>query len=562
MSRIDPRIITTPDLQMKLQFTLCLMLAVFCAFAQGNNPVERVSFGYKNTRLKNALSDLTKRYDLHFSYSSDQIDVRQRITASARALPLDEGLRALFRHTGIGYRFVGGHIILKPDPSNTRIEVPKKKKRKRQMPPPTDERLAGPEEPPMPVRDTVVVAEVALPPMPTVSRAQGAMFPIDETALRLRQLKYQADRMLDNHNNHSPVQVSLLPFVGTNGLRSDEVVNNASLNLLWGMNGGVEGAEIGGFLNSIRGHVKGFQAAGLGNVVEGNTTGSQVAGLFNLTLKTARGAQAAGLLNFAGNARAMQVAGLFNWSENDASRMQLAGFFNRVRNDAYALQLAGLANLNGGDANTQLSGLMNVARDVSGAQLSTLYNKAAEVKGMQVALINTSDTVSGVSIGLLNFVKKGYNKFDLYTGEGLHFNTQLKLGSHHFYNVFYAGARYPEGDGTYVWGFGYGFGTALRTGRKSELNLELMAIHLNESEPLTKKLNSMGQLRMSWNHWLGQHIGFFFGPTFNVFASQLLNPDTGKTGDTEAVPYTIIDTTTSEDTAIKGWVGVNAGFRF
>ena len=554
--------ITTPDLSMKLQFTLCLMLAVLCAFAQGNNPVERVSFGYKNTRLKSALNDLSKRYDLRFSYSSDQIDVRQRITASANDLPLDEGLRTLFRHTGIGYRYVGGHIILKPDPGNTRIEVPKKKKERKEMPPPPDEGLASIEEPPLPKRDTIDVSEVALSPLPEVSRVQGTMFPIDEKALRLQQLKYEAHWLLDNRSNHSRVQVSLVPFVGTNGLRSDEVINNASLNLLWGMNGGVEGAEIGGFLNSLRGNMKGFQAAGLGNIVEGNTTGSQVAGLFNMTLKTARGVQAAGLLNFAGNAQTMQLAGLFNWSENDASRMQLAGFFNRVRNDAHALQFAGLANLNGGDANTQLSGLMNVAEDVSGAQVSALYNKAAEVKGIQVALVNASDTMSGVSIGLLNFVKKGYNKFDLYAGEGLHFNTQLKLGSHHFYNVFYAGARYPDGDGSYLWGFGYGFGTALRTGRKSELNLELMAIHLNESEPLTNKLNSMGQLRMSWNHWLGRHIGFFFGPTLNVFASQRLNPDTGRAGDSEAVPYTIIETTTKDDTAIKGWVGVNAGFRF
>lgn len=547
---------------MKLPFTLCLLLAAFCALAQDHNFVQKVSFSYKNTRLKTALRDLSRRYDLQFSYSSDQVNVRQRITASANKTTLDEGLRSLFRYTGIAYNYVGRYIILKPDPSNTRSEVPKRKKRESPTPPPPEPQLTGAEESSSARRDTLQVTRVALPPTPSVSRVQGAMFPIDEKALRLQQLRYEASWLLNTRNNHSLAQVSLLPFLGTHGLRSDEVVNNASLNLIWGINGGVMGVEIGGLINHIRGHVTGFQAAGLGNMVEGQLAGSQLAGLFNLTLGTARGTQTAGLLNFAGRASAVQVAGLFNWSENDASRMQVAGGFNRVKGHAFALQVSGLANLNRGNANTQVSGLFNTASVVSGVQISTLYNKASTVKGFQLALVNASDTVSGVSIGLLNFVKKGYNKFDLYTTEALHFNSQLKLGSHHFYNVFFAGARYPDQNGNYLWGFGYGFGTVMPTGIRSGLNLELMAIHLNQSQPLTKKLNSLGQLRISWNHWLGRYIGFFFGPTFNVFASQYLNPDSGKTGDSDAVPYTLFDTTLDNGTAIKGWVGLNAGFRF
>lgn len=545
---------------MKQQLTLCLILVALSGIAQDNKPVARVSFSYKNSRLKNALNDLSERYHLLFSYSTDQVDVRQRITASAKDVPLAEGLQALFLHTGIAYRFVGNHIVLRPDPTNTRRKT--QKPQNMELPPPPEEALADSEAAASPVRDTVQMERVALPPMTKLSRAEGPMFPIDEKALLLEQLRYETNWLLNNQSNNSVVQVSLLPWLGTNGLRSDEVTNKVSMNLLWGLNGGLKGVEVGVFLNSIRGDVKGLQVAGMGNLVEGSTTGSQLAGLFNLTLQSVHGVQTAGLLNYAGDAQAMQLAGLFNWSENNASRLQLAGLVNRVRHNAYALQLSGLANLNGGNTHRQVSGLVNVADEVSGAQVSLLFNRAATVKGIQVALVNASDTVSGVSIGLLNFVKKGYNKFDLYAGEGLHFNAQLKLGSHHFYNVFLVGARYPEGDGHYLWGFGYGCGTTLPTGPKSELNLELMAIHLNESEPLTNKLNSMGQLRMCWNHRLGRHIGFFFGPTVNVFASQLFNPDTGKTGDSAAVPYSILDTQTADNTAIKGWVGLNAGFRF
>ncbi|MEK7257099.1 MAG: hypothetical protein AAB316_20255, partial [Bacteroidota bacterium] len=96
---------------------------------------------------------------------------------------------------------------------------------------------------------------------------------------------------------------------------------------------------------------------------------------------------------------------------------------------------------------------------------------------------------------------------------------------------------------------------------KSSLNFELMAIHVNENETWTNRLNSIGQFRFLWNHQLGKSIGFFLGPTANVMVSQQRDSETGVFG-SQLVPYTIVNEKFGERTSLKGWVGVNAGFRF
>jgi hypothetical protein len=183
------------------------------------------------------------------------------------------------------------------------------------------------------------------------------------------------------------------------------------------------------------------------------------------------------------------------------------------------------------------------------------------VRGLQIGLINISDTVSGVPIGLINIVKRGYNKFEIYAGEILHGNFQLKLGANRFYNIFHVGARVPPGNGSYVWGLGYGIGRVSRMSKKSTMNLELMAIHISENEGWTNKLNSIGQFRLLWNHQIGKSVSFFIGPTANAMVSQFRNPETGEIR-SPVVPYTLLDEDLDPKTNLKAWVGFNIGFRF
>ncbi|MCF8248175.1 MAG: STN domain-containing protein [Saprospiraceae bacterium] len=561
---------------------------------------KRVTFEYNNIRLKEALTDLTDRYQIPFSYSTEQVNVRQRITAKATDMPLSEALNLLFENIKVAYMKVGNHIVLRNDPgkSISKSTGSKQSTSKKRSPEPEIEQSvvlvkqqeSNPEEALPPPHDSVLALE-----MPEVQpvRRDGDMHPFDETLLNFEKWRYKSDTWIRRPPNEKRVaQVSLLPFIGTNTRESDEVTNNVSMNLLWGMNGGVDGMEVGMGLNMIKNDMNGFQFGGLGNKVNRDMTGTQFGGIFNYAGGVTQGFQAAGVINFANDAQAAQAAGFGNIVTGDVTGLQASGVFNRVGGNAKALQASGLFNQTGGDSkmqaaggfnrsrgssrvqaagvfnlsrgNTklQIGGLFNSANDVQIGQIGGLFNRArGEMKGLQIGLINISDTVSGVPIGLINIVKRGYNKFEIYGSEILHGNFQLKLGANAFYNIFHVGARVPPGDGSYIWGLGYGIGTVTTLSEKSTLNWELMAIHISENETWTNNLNSIGEFRFLWNHQLGKSIGFFIGPTANVMVSQHRNPETGEIR-SPVVPYTLLDEDLNGKTNLKAWVGVNAGFRF
>ncbi len=399
----------------------------------------------------------------------------------------------------------------------------------------------------------------------------------DETLLNFEKWRREAAWLPPTSPDRQIAQISVLPKFGTNP-NSDETVTTAvSMNLLWGVNGEVSGLEIGGGLNTVKRDMTGFQAAIIGNHVKRNVTGTQVGGLFNHNGGATKGLQAAGLFNLSHRAEAAQTAGLVNWVREDVSGVQASGLFNRSGGSAKALQASGLFNAAGGNAavqtagafnlsrgnaKLQVSGLFNIAKDVEIGQFGGLVNLAkGEMKGFQIGFLNISDTVSGVPIGLVNVVKHGYNKIEVYSSEILHGNFQLKMGAHIFYNIFQAGARVPLGDGHYLWSVGYGIGTVIMPRPRNHLNFELMALHINEDEVWTNTLNSIGQFRLLWNYQFTEKMGFFAGPAFNLMASMLRNPETGEIRST-VVPYALIDRDLSPKLNLKGWIGVSVGFRF
>lgn len=587
-----------------------LIIFIFIAFfsaggisAQSAILSKKVTFEYTNVRLKEALTDLTQRYQIPFSYSTEQVNVRQRITAKANDLPLATALDKLFEDVTISYMKVGNHIVLRNDPSKpiskptgSKQSAPKKKTPEPATQPEPSTVLVNQPEAPVaeevpspPAFDSVAALET--PDFQPISSSEST-HPFDQTLLNFEKWRYQTENWNRRPSTEKRIaQVSVLPFIGTNTRESDDVSNNLSLNLLWGVNGGVNGMEVGGGINMVRNDMNGFQVAGLGNKVNHNMTGTQFGGIFNYAGGTTRGFQVAGVVNYANNAEAAQAAGFANMVRGNVTGMQTAGLFNVVGGNARALQASGLFNKTGGDSKFQAaggfnrsrgsskwqaSGLFNLSRGNTKFQISSLFNRADNVQvgqfgtlnrakgnmqGLQIGLINISDTVSGVPIALINIVKRGYNKFEIYGSEILHGNFQLKLGANRFYNIFHVGARVPPGDGSYIWGIGYGIGKVSKLSKRSTLNWELMAMHINENEPWTNTLNSIGQFRWLWNHQLGSSIGFFIGPTANVMISQLRNPETGIIK-SPVVPYTLIDEDLTANTNLKAWVGVNAGFRF
>ncbi|MCK5461838.1 MAG: hypothetical protein KAI95_02440, partial [Bacteroidales bacterium] len=276
-----------------------------------------------------------------------------------------------------------------------------------------------------------------------------------------------------------PFQLTFFfPPLSTNWIQNSKTINNVSINLFAGNAGGVDGAEIGYFINTVNYHVKGFQGAGFGNVVGRSVDGVQLAGFFNVNGTDARvlqgsgfinvcggsfqGAQLTGFLNVTGrDTKGFQGAGFGNVSGERTLGAQAAGFFNVAGEFDRGAQLAGFVNVAGtGSPDAQLAGFFNYAEQVRGAQLAGFINVGGNVKGVQMAgFLNVADSLDGIPIGLINVVvKNGYRKFEFSFSETQYANFSYRMGVRKFYNIY--SFSKPTGPGT-RWLFGFGLGGEL-----------------------------------------------------------------------------------------------------
>ncbi|MCB0577834.1 MAG: STN domain-containing protein [Phaeodactylibacter sp.] len=549
----------------------------FLGFArlQGQALEQRVTLEYAGEPLGEVLADISERYPaVRFSYSPNFIPVSRRVTLRVADEPLATALDEIARQAPVAYAAVGGQVLLKPDNSrNEQLgQLQTLKGNVRQTSPiyPSDPRV---DQQTRAERERLMrrMYPIGEPERARVIKSGGDSYrEVNLSAFYkpLPEITEEKATAANNKGDTRLAQISLLPFVGTNALRSNEITNRFSVNLLWGTNGGVDGMEVGGFVNNVKRDVRGVQVAGFGSTVGQSVTGTQVSGLFNIIGDTLTGVQASGLINIAGHARAVQAAGLSNITNGDFAGVQAAGLFNISAGNADGIQAAGLFNVSAGKVKTQASSLFNIAGDVQVGQASALLNVGKKVGGFQIGLINVADTVSGVPAGLLNIIKHGYNRFELSVNDALYANASLKLGAYRFYNIIHLGARWDDvapgtAETTMSWGLGYGLGTALRLNPRLLLNIEGVAIHINEQERWTNELNLLNQLRFTLDfHQESRRTSIFAGPVANVLVSKLYDPDTGTLGSAVIAPsYTLLNHAKG-GTSVKLWAGLQAGVRF
>ncbi len=554
-----------------------LFLLTLAGTAAAQTLQQHVTLQYSNKRLEYVLTDISENYKVNFTYSSNFIPVDHKVNVSVKNEPLSAALDVLFEEVGVVYKEIGTQVVLKMG-NNFKQEglsqintLPKKIKQTSPIYPLTREEQY--------IADLMKKEQgqhVSTIEKTEIQEIKGgvSVWQASIETYKLPPVQVEIASEEKEEDGFRLAQVSILPFVGTNALHSNEMTNHMSLNVFWGTNGGVDGIEVGGFVNTIKYDVKGVQVAGLGNTVGGNIIGTQVAGLFNTGTGHLQGVQAAGLFNVAGQTEAVQTAGLFNITYGDFTGIQTAGLFNVSRGKADGMQTAGLFNIANGKTKMQISSLFNIAKDVEIAQVSALLNVGKKVHGLQIALINVADSTSGVPIGLFNFIKKGYNRVEFSAGEALLANFALKLGARSFYNIFHFGARWDDetvttSNGsdptanteskTYVtWALGYGIGTTIGMGKRALINVEAVAMHVNEQEEWTDKLNMLNQFRLLLDVRTGRRTSLFAGPVGNLMISKLNRE--GVIG-SSIMPYAQYEETTA-DTNIKMWVGFNAGIRF
>jgi len=398
-----------------------------------------------------------------------------------------------------------------------------------------------------------------------------------------------------NDTLYRDFQFSILPFVGSNGELSGNVINDFSVNLFGGYSLGVQKFEMGGFFNAVRGDLEGVQLAGWLNGVAGKTRGAQIAGLANVNRGYTSGLQIAGLTNFywdESNAvatgglvnymhrdsRGVKIAGLANVTIGTLQGPAIAGLFNFSEDDSYYANLAGLMNFTGGGIDgVQIGGLVNYVNDtIQGTQISLglnlapqrmygaqigLINYANKIKGSQVGFLNIADSISGVPVGFLSLVNHGYHKIEVSMDEIFYTNLAFRTGVHKFYNIFTAGAK-PDTfeENETIWTFGYGLGTAPRLSRKFFLNVDLTANQVVKGNSI-EEINLINKLYLGIEFQAARKFAIAIGATLNgqvTDATYEGYPDIF----TGYKPNIIYENTYSNDINLKMWWGGKIGLRF
>lgn len=444
-----------------------------------------ITFSYRDASMQEVMTDLENRYAISFSYQPQPDLLAYRLSARSGLVELSAGLKRLLAGSAVEYRIIRGQVALR---YNRRLaeELLRQQKQATEQenaisavkPPPPPIEAESPRRPPIEAPNSIAV-EIA-------EEIPWQSSPILESKTRNSNDRVQKQRVLG--------QLSVFPGLSTHPGRETDYINTISVNLPIGLSGGLSGAELGLVFNGIVGDMEGVQIGAMLNTVSGEMTGLQIAGL----------------LNGAGIGTGVQIAGLGNYCHRTLEGLQIAPLFNMALNGV-GRQFSLGVNISEGDVRSQIG----------------LLNRGQNVARYQIGLVNISDTIAGTPIALFNFVRRGYNTFELARTSTLPLSISLRLGAHRFYNIFeFGGGRRDmlllDGSGErskqIVWGIGYGFGWMNRVGNKHKnfWNTEIVGMHLNRSNRWQNKLNFVLSSRMTYDWKAGKETHLFIGPVMNL----------------------------------------------
>ncbi len=369
------------------------------------------------------------------------------------------------------------------------------------------------------------------------------------------------------------VQVSFLPYLGTNLLLTGNVENDYSFNVVAGYVQGVRKAEFGAVLNIVRDSVRFVQMAGVGNFVGKGMRGLQAAGVFNKTRRM-DGVQLAGVVNAVQeDSRYLQAAGVGNITIGKHTGMQYAGTFN-LANEFDGMQAAGTLNYTAKGHGVQAAGVFNQAKRMDGVQLaavvnyvdtirggqiSAVVNIANYVKGFQVGLVNIADSVDGVPVGLFSYVRKGYHNIELSCDDIFYGNAAFRTGVPLFHSIMFVGMR-PNSDPNPLWTYGLGFGSTLRVKRNFYLDLDVTGQQLLKGDVYLKN-SSLYKTYLGVEQKFSKRFAVAAGGTFNFMVYDSEDGSSVQALST-LVPHTIINKPNGKGYIHQTWLGWKVAFRF
>ena len=356
----------------------------------------------------------------------------------------------------------------------------------------------------------------------------------------------------------------------TIGLQQAAIFNDCAGDMLGVQTAGVfnsmmgsgAGVQTAGVFCTTKGSFYGVQAAGVFNETGSKFMGVQTAGVFNKVGSTMFGVQAAGVFNDSGQMVGVQAAGIWNIT-GEGLGIQTAGIFNRSR-DFTGLQIAGIYNMVIGNMYGLQVGTVNMVGDIQGGQVGVVNLAAGTVTGFQIGVVNICDDINGIPIGVFSYVKKGYNKTQLWYDETGFYHLGFTFGTRYIYSIANIGVNEKFNRGS----LGAGLG----------LHIPVGWFFANMDGTLEKLIPFDQQYQFSWTELFSQKnmdtllrfrliagvdlfgFGVFAGLTYTVqLPSQVWNPSS-------AIDSTIQPVTKFSqnwiDANIKSWPGFIFGIQF
>jgi hypothetical protein len=334
-------------------------------------------------------------------------------------------------------------------------------------------------------------------------------------------------------------QVTFIYPVGTAGTNSVNYSNKFSLNIIDGVNGGVNGFELGSVANINKGYVHGVQISGVCNYTTGNSDGVIISGAANISQ---------------GNLGSTGLSGVANYSGGNSNGVAISGAANIIMEKSNGAMIAGAVNYSGSHKGLQLSPFNIAVKKANGSQIGVV-NIAGNAKGVQFGVFNICNNPDSIiPFGIFNVVKNGYYAFELSTNELFLSSLSFKMGIEKFYTIFRAGIGAFNSENNFSTGMG--FGSIISIKNKHKLNLELICDNLHYDKKWNgDNINLLNQFNLNYQYQINDRLAVKGGPGIKVYVTdQKVN---GKFN-TIDVPYTIFEDA-GRKVKTSGWVGFNAG---
>ena len=109
----------------KINLLILFLFVSFVAFGQSAKG-QLVSFNYKNQPLGYILSDINQNYGVRFSYSSNVIPVKRRLSIRVQQVSMNTALDQLCDKAELKRAKIGDQLVLKSAPRKAPVQKPRK----------------------------------------------------------------------------------------------------------------------------------------------------------------------------------------------------------------------------------------------------------------------------------------------------------------------------------------------------------------------------------------------------------------------------------------------------